>query len=407
MPYDFSLARSLSVPRPAPAILMACALLCAGCQAVDYRPPGVERTPRLVAGLAYRPAPAASPRGSTAEPPSLPVFAGDDVWQRVAQRCTLANAEQGRARTDQQRDWLLSNRGFLRTASERAGPYLHFIVERLDERQLPMELALLPMIESAYDPQANSSAAAAGLWQFMPATGRDFNLAQSSVYDARRDVVASSKAAMDYLERLHARFGNDWFLALAAYNAGEGTVARAVEANRRAGLPTDYWHLSLPRETQAYVPRLLALSTLIREPQAYGVQFAPVANAPYFEVVPLEHAVDIPRLAASAGVEEGPLLKLNSAYVSKRTSSGPSQLLVPRSQVQRVQASLSRMLPIAAEPAGAVATVTLPARPTDAAAPVPVETQPLRHPRRSHYRDEPEGLAGGARVVVYASEPPG
>ena len=322
---------------------LALSSLCAGCQSVDYAQPRAERTPRLIAGMNYSSEVSSSSGIALEVPDDLPAYNGEDVWQRVAQRSTLVKGKEINERIARQRDWLLSNRGFLKGASERAAPYLHFIVERLDERRMPMELALLPMIESAYNPMANSSAAAAGLWQFIPSTGRDFNLHQSATYDARRDVVASSKAAMDYLTRLHDEFDNDWLLALAAYNCGEGTVGRAVETNRRRGLPTDYWSLSLPKETQDYVPRLLALSLLVRNPEAYGVKLTPVANTPYFDVVELNHAVDIPRLAATAGVDEGQLLRLNSAFLRKKTPDGPGRLLVPKTQKQLLTASLARM----------------------------------------------------------------
>ncbi|MCF5706577.1 transglycosylase SLT domain-containing protein [Pseudomonas syringae] len=332
-----SLARSIQIA------VLAFGTVCAGCQSTNYSQPQGVRGPRLVGGWGYEAhAPEAKPRrGETIS--DLPPYNGDDVWRRVAQRCILLKDQQVNERIARQRDWLLSNRGFLRGASERASPYLHFIVERLDERQMPMELALLPMIESAYNPMANSSAAAAGLWQFIPSTGRNFNLHQSASYDARRDVVASSKAAMDYLERLHGQFDNDWLLALAAYNAGEGTVGRAVEANRRRGLPTDYWHLSLPRETQDYVPRLLALSLLVRDPDAYGVKLTPVANTPYFDVVELNHSVDLTQLAATAGVDEGQLLRLNSAFVRKKTLEGPGHLLIPKAQRQVLTAGITRI----------------------------------------------------------------
>ncbi|WP_449124454.1 transglycosylase SLT domain-containing protein [Pseudomonas viridiflava] len=331
------LARSIQIAA------LALGVACAGCQSVDYSRPHGERTPRLIAGwFSEADAPVSKPqRGEVIS--DLPPFTGDDVWRRVAQRCTLLEGQQINERIVRQRDWLLSNRGFLRGTSERASPYLHFIVERLDERRMPMELALLPMIESAYNPMASSSAAAAGLWQFIPSTGRDFNLHQSAAYDGRRDVVASSKAAMDYLKRLHDQFDNDWLLALAAYNSGEGTVGRAIEANRRRGLPTDYWHLSLPRETQDYVPRLLALSLLVRDPEAYGVKLTPVANTPYFDVVELNRSVDLPLLAATAGVDEGQLLRLNSAFIRKKTLDGPGHLLIPKAQRQVLTAGITRI----------------------------------------------------------------
>lgn len=303
----------------------------------------MERTPRLVAGLAYKAHAYPSSPGAEAGYPDLPIYDGEDVWLRIAQRCRWVDAQGTNQRIASQRDWLLGRRGFLREASRSAAPYLHYIVERLDERKMPLELALLPMIESSYNPSASSPRAAAGLWQFIPSTGRDFNLHQSATYDARRDVVASSKAAMDYLKRLHDQFDGDWLLALAAYNAGEGTVGRAIEANRQRGLPIDYWHLTLPRETQDYVPRLLALSSIVRDPGAYDVQLDPVANTPYFDVVELSHAVDLTQLATVAGIDDGPLLRLNSAYLRKKTLEGPRRLLIPRAQRQTLTAGIARL----------------------------------------------------------------
>lgn len=323
--------------------VLAMGALCVGCQSVDYSPPRQDRPPRLVSGLVYWGGDDKEGSRAADKISDLPVYNGEDVWQRVAQRCRLVDGQGMNERIARQRDWLLSNRGFITGASVRASPYLHFIVERLDERNMPLELALLPMIESSYNPMANSPAAAAGLWQFIPSTGRSFNLHQSATYDARRDVVASSKAAMDYLTRLHDQFNNDWLLALAAYNAGEGTVGRAIEANRRRGLPVDYWNLNLPKETQDYVPRLLALSMVVRNPNAYGVKLTPVANTPYFDVVELNHAVDLTQLAATAGVDEGQLLRLNSAFLRKKTFDGPGRLLIPKTQNRVLTTSIARI----------------------------------------------------------------
>lgn len=321
-------------------------LICAGCQSIDYSAalgypptPSIERTPRLVAGLNH-----STETARVARRRATPVaYDGSDIWQRLGQGFTLVDDNGLNQRIERQRDWLLSNPGFLRSASLRASPYLHFIAESLDVRGMPSELALLPIVESAYNPKANSVRDAAGLWQFMAATGRDFNLRQTAWYDGRRDVVASSKAAMDYLTRLHDQFNGDWLLAMAAYNAGEGTVARAVAANQQRGLPTDYWHLSLPRETQDYVPRLLALSMLVREPDTYGVALNPVANSPYFTAIELTRPVDLSQLATSAGVDEAVLLGLNPAFLRKKTVDGPAHLLVPREQAQQITASLKSM----------------------------------------------------------------
>jgi membrane-bound lytic murein transglycosylase D len=298
--------------------------------------------------------------------PAFPVaYDGSDIWGRLGQGFSLVDDNGINQRIARQRDWLLANPRFLRNASQRAGPYLHYIAESLDQRRMPAELALLPIVESAYNPKANSIRDAAGLWQFMAATGRDYNLRQTAWYDGRRDVVASSKAAMDYLTRLHDQFNGDWLLAMAAYNAGEGTVARAIEANQRRGLPGDYWHLDLPRETQDYVPRLLALSLLVREPEVYGVQLSPVANAPYFTAIELARPVDLSQLAASAGIDEAVLLGLNPAFLRKKTVDGPNHLLVPREQARQLSVSLAKMVSEASDtPTEALAVSATPMSPS-------------------------------------------
>jgi membrane-bound lytic murein transglycosylase D len=215
------------------------------------------------------------------EKPS-PQVPQDDVWERMRQGFQLQEGNGVNPRIEQQRLWFANNPSFLENAGERGSLYIHYIVERLEERNMPLELALLPVIESAYNPMAYSRADASGLWQFIPSTGRYFNLRQTRFYDGRRDITASTTAAMDYLTRLHDMFNGDWLLALAAYNAGEGTVSRAIERNEKLGLPTDYWNLPLPAETQAYVPKLLALSQVVMSPEAYGVNLNPIANEPYF-----------------------------------------------------------------------------------------------------------------------------
>lgn len=181
---------------------------------------------------------------------------------------------------------------------------MHYVVERLEERNMPLELALLPVIESAYNPFALSRSNAAGLWQFIPATGQHFNLRQTNFYDGRRDITASTNAALTYLERLHDMFNGDWMLALAAYNAGEGTVSRAIERNEKLGLPTDYWNLPLPQETQDYVPKLLALSQIVMAPDSYGISLNPINNEPYFQAVRVKRGIDLSSVAALANLDE-------------------------------------------------------------------------------------------------------
>ncbi|MFI8558791.1 transglycosylase SLT domain-containing protein [Pseudomonas putida] len=271
--------------------------------------------------------------------------APQDVWERMRQGFALQDDIDVNPRIEQQRLWFASNPSFLENASERGSLYLHYIVERLEERNMPLELALLPAIESAYNPMAYSRAHAAGMWQFIPSTGRHFNLRQTSFYDGRRDITASTNAALDYLSRLHDMFNGDWLLALAAYNAGEGTVSRAIERNERLGLPTDYWNLPLPQETRDYVPKLLALSQVVSTPEAYGVNLSPIANEPYFEAIAINERLDLSRVAAFADIDEDELIQLNPAFKKRMTVDGPKQLLVPTAKAQLLSDSLSNLKP--------------------------------------------------------------
>ena len=268
-----------------------------------------------------------------------------DVWERMRQGFQLQDGLGVNPRIEQQRLWFASNPSYLESAGERGSLYIHYIVERLEERNMPLELALLPVIESSYNPMAYSRSHAVGLWQFIPSTGRYFNLRQTRFYDGRRDITASTTAAMDYLTKLHDMFNGDWLLALAAYNAGEGTVSRAIERNEKLGLPTDYWNLPLPAETQAYVPKLLALSQVVLAPEAYGVNLNPIANEPYFEVVEINQRMDLSKVAAVANIDEDELFQLNPAFKQRTTIDGPQHLLVPTSKAQLLTTSLSTMKP--------------------------------------------------------------
>lgn len=189
------------------------------------------------------------------------------------------------------------NPGYLNQVAERSRPYLYHIVEGLSKNQLPLELALLPMVESAYQPTALSPKGAAGLWQFIPSTGKDYNLKQSNQYDERLDILASTQAAIRFLTDLKEHFNGDWLLALAAYNCGQGAIDNAISRNLSDGLDTDYWSLRLPEETQEYVPRLLALSNIFANPAIYGLKFAPIKNEPYFVKVKIDRETGIKYLA--------------------------------------------------------------------------------------------------------------
>ncbi len=259
---------------------------------------------------------------------------GGSLWARMRQGFSLQAKAQGVARIDEQRRWLMERPAFLTQTGRAGSRYLHFIVGELNKRNMPLELALLPAIESGFNPNAQSPAQALGLWQFIPATGRRYQLQQRGDYDERRDIPSSTRAALDYLSYLHNYFDGDWLLALAAYNAGEGRVRDAITRNRARGLATNYWNLSLPGETQNYVPRLLALSQLVNAPADYGVSLAPIADQPYFQMVALAQPVDLAHLARLSGVHERELRMLNPAARGRARG----RLLMPLEASRRLQA---------------------------------------------------------------------
>ncbi len=226
--------------------------------------------------------------------------------------------------------WYAKHQAYLDRVFARAGPYLPHIAAEVRARGMPTELALLPVVESAFDPFAYSHGRAAGLWQIIPGTGRRFGLKQNWWYDGRRDVVESTRAALDYLEYLANRYDGDWQLAVAAYNSGEGNVDRAIRRNRAAGKPTAFWHLRLPRETRAYVPRLMGLSEVVRNPEAFGVELPYLPDAPQFAEVPLDGQVDLALAAELAGIEVETLYALNPGFNRWATDpDGPHRLQVP------------------------------------------------------------------------------
>jgi membrane-bound lytic murein transglycosylase D len=210
-------------------------------------------------------------------------------------------------------------------------PYLAYIYNEVDKRGFPSEIALLPFIESNFNPQAHSPKRAAGLWQFIPRTARHYGLKQDWWYDGRRDVVASTRAALEHLEKMHQKFGGDWLLALAAYNAGGKTVRNAIRKNRRAGKPVDYWSLKLPRETASYVPRLLAISVIVAAPADYGVHLSPLYQESRFTLIDLPGQINLEVAAEMAGMTVGELQQLNPGYQRWATHpEGPQQLAIPQ-----------------------------------------------------------------------------
>jgi membrane-bound lytic murein transglycosylase D len=249
----------------------------------------------------------------------------DDLWDRI--RTGFAMPDLGGALVVARQNWYAARPQQLKIIFERSKRYLYHIVEELEKRGMPTELALLPMVESAFNPMAYSRSHASGLWQFIPSTGKRYELQQNSWYDARRDILASTAAALDYLQFLYEMHG-DWHLALASYNWGENAVARAIEKNRAKGLPANYLSLSMPSETRNYVPRLQALKNIIANPAAFGIDLDPIPNQPYFVTVPKTPDIDIKLAAKLAEMPVAELIALNPAYNRPVISAAQSAVLV-------------------------------------------------------------------------------
>ena len=250
-----------------------------------------------------------------------------DLWARIRLGFKMPDLTGDLVRNREQ--WYATRPDYVQRMTERGSRYLFHIVEEVERRNMPTELALLPFIESAFNPQAMSVAKASGMWQFIPSTGRDYDLTQNIFRDERRDVLASTRAALDYLNRLYGMFG-DWHLALAAYNWGEGSVSRAIARNRKAGKPTDYESLRMPAETRYYVPKLQAVKNLIAQPEAFGLVLPQVANHPYFLTVPIQRDIDVALAARLAEVEVDEFKTLNpSLNKPVILAAGTPQLLLP------------------------------------------------------------------------------
>jgi len=226
--------------------------------------------------------------------------------------------------------WFAKHHTYMQRVMRRADPFIHYILEEAEKRDLPTELVLLPVVESAYQPFAYSHGRAAGIWQFIPSTGRIYGLKQNWWYDGRRDIYASTQAALDYLEKLNKQFDGDWLLALAAYNSGSGTVSRAIRRNKKANKPTDFWHLKLPKETRAYVPKLLALKEIVVNPDKYNVSLRCIPDAPGFKQVETKAQIDLALAAELADLDLDTLYKYNPAFNRWATDpDGPHSLILP------------------------------------------------------------------------------
>ncbi len=297
-----------------------------------------------------------------------------DLWARVRRGYGMADLNDDLVRRAEQH--YASKPDYVRRMTERGGRYLFHILEEVEKRNMPTELALLPFIESAFNPQAMSSARASGMWQFMPLTGKDYALKQNIFRDDRRDVLASTRAALDYLGRLYNMFG-DWHLALAAYNWGEGNVQRAIARNQKAGLPTDYSSLRMPDETRYYVPKLQAVKNIVSQPEGFALSLSPLKNHPYFVSVPIGRDIDVELAARLAGVPLEEFRHLNP-QMNKPVilAAGTEQVLLPYENASRFLSNLRSHQGQLASWTAWVAPKTL--RPADAAKQVGMSEAQLR-----------------------------
>ncbi len=325
------------VERPLPAAVVA---------------PPVDAVPPAGPSSTYPEAPvppsAQSPAAALTDPEEPKPVAGltpaqyADLFDRMRAGFKL-DAVPNRA-VDQQLAWFVNNPEYLERSFGRSELYLYHIVTELEARGMPLEIALLPIVESAFEPYAYSRASASGLWQFIPDTGSRFGLKQDWWYDGRRDVVESTRAALDYLQSLHDEFNGDWLLAIAAYNCGEFAIERAVEINQTAGKPIDFWSLKLPKETKAYVPKLLAMKRLVADPESLGLVISPIPNQPYFARVDTRGQIDMKVAAEVAGVTAEEVYELNPAYHRWATDpSGPHWLLLPVDGAQVFMQNISQL----------------------------------------------------------------
>ena len=275
----------------------------------------------------------------------------DTLWDRLFALYALPHVDH--PDIDRELSWFANHPAYLERAQNRAEPFLYSIVKLVEKKKIPGELALLPIVESAFQPNVVSSAKAAGIWQFIPSTGSNYGLKRSQSYDGRRDVYASTKAALKYLRKLHGDFG-DWLLAIAAYNCGEGAVARAIRRNEAAGLPTDFWSLNLPQETRAYVPKLLAVSRLFADAEKYGISLKDLPNMAKYKPVKVNNHLDLALAADAAGISLDQLYALNPGFKGQFADvDGSYHLYIPankkaaefREEVERLSMSHRSYMP--------------------------------------------------------------
>ncbi|PCS21720.1 lytic transglycosylase [Candidatus Enterovibrio escicola] len=266
--------------------------------------------------------------------------AQENIWDRITMQLELAVPD--KQRINYYRNWYLKHPQHLETVAKRAEPFLYLITEKVEARGIPLEIALLPIVESAFDQFAYSHEQAAGLWQFVPDTGHRFGLKQNWWYDGRRDVIASTDAALDLLEYLHKKFNGNWFHALAAYNTGERRIFMAIRKNKSMGKPTDFWSLDLPKETSEYVPKLIAVADIIKHQHKYKLSLLPIVNKPVVGTVDPNVQMDLAQAANYAGLSLSELKSLNPGYNHWVTSpNGPTHFLLPHNKIDRFKRTFS------------------------------------------------------------------
>ncbi len=265
----------------------------------------------------------------------------DSVWEHI--RAGYGLPQESNSAIDAQIRFYTTNKSYFYKVTQQSEPYLHYVVNQMQANGMPLEFALLPFIESSYNPTAMSPANV-GMWQFGAATGRNFGLVQNSWYDGRKDVVASTDAAIRLLKKLYAKFGNDWLLAIAAYNAGEGSVQQAIDKNRRAGKPTDFWSLPLTKTTQGYIPQLLALSKIVGNPNIYDFKLYPIPDVPFFVKINVNSQINLAEAAEKTSVDVSLLKKLNAGFRGSLTDpTEPRQLLIPVDAAARFKLQLDSL----------------------------------------------------------------
>ena len=336
----------------------------------------------------------------------LLVLKHGDVWKRMLVGFNMDLSRRD-PRIEAQRGWFISRQPYIDRLSARASRYLYHTVKEAERRGLPTELALLPIIESSYDPAATSSAAAAGLWQFIPSTGKIYGLKQTSQYDGRRDVVESTRAAYEFLGSLYNQFGS-WELALASYNAGPGRIQQAINRNKAAGLPTDYWSLKLPQETMYYVPRFIAVAQIIKNPSAYNVTLPPIANRPHFREIQVG-PVALNDIARITGLSRAELYQLNPGHRGEYVdASSPMRILIPADLSPTIDARLKTLHGGSANLVASVPTTTpsgsfKPVTPTKAAPPPIISSSQTVTQSTTTTRPSATTPKGSAALAAFAS----